>query len=1788
MSRFGPEVIVYKTFTRSAPKTIAELLPLAVKKGGYAAFFVTVRRVARVEALATVLCLIAVLVVSGCGGGSPVESTLKPGVTLGGHVNGGQQPVAGAKVYLYATSAASTAGSVQSLLNGPGFVVTDNGGNFSIAGYYTCPAGEYVYLLAVGGNPGLPAGETNAEIALASGVGSCSNLTPSSFYNVNEVTTVATAYSLASIASSETQIGSANAATLSTAFGNILNLVNLSMGSALTSTPTGNGIVPQAKIYSLANSLASCINSDGTGSPCSLLMTDANVTASNGSVVDTFQAALNIAHNPTANVSDIFALSTANGPFQPTLASVPADWTITIQYPPASAVSLSPASATIAQAGQQGFTASVSGGSGGTLSFQWATTATAGLLNEVGGANQTNQISYCSSSPQTIYTSSATPALTANASDTVTVQVFSGAGCTSGNAIGTQAVSVTVVPGLNVTTLPGFQTKTFTGTIVLPSGSTLTPDQLTVQDSVTSTTPLPSGSFSLAQLDDGEQILTVLSPSGNPMMMSWMDAAHPVVSASTTAEVLAYYALGGAQMLNESDRSEMIAGIPQLPAFGSLAQTVATELAANPNAFAQPDVNLTTALNTFFTSVTGVTPRPALAAKKTGVRPLDVQVDPGASTPQSGVNVIQQNPGSAYLTNSYRRRSHVFVNRQSDTLDSTTTSDAALVTDFDLSPTTGVNGGVTGAVTDIFKAYFGSQPSAYAAVSSDPFNVPLTSGFDYTTYQVINVGAGASGAASPVVLTGPQQAILVTTAVNGFVTDALIPAISNICFGSGFMADSSNTSTAGVANFRSAFVLAMEKNILTQVGNIAGEQDKIVAGDYKGALNDLLFGIGVEQFSNALQTSLQQAANSSGFQPTAVAGVLKKANALIGAAGGALQVFDTAVYSIQLAASDNVDVWTLKATPATVTLSPPLTTLNGLGDVGLQATVLGVDPANTAGYSYHWVVTPLAGQPLVGNLTEAGGAGRTNQTDFYSSSPNVTYINTASAVQALTALGNDTVTVTVFSTPNHAAASQVGNPVAATVFTDPSPGLSIQPGYNTINPGDTLALTAVYSDLTVTPGSYQWTLNSGGGATASGTLVGAGSTGTNTFCSTSPNVTYVSTTTAPLAATTQDSIFATAYSAAGCANGNSYTSLGNAGSALVVTSSALRLRVSPATTIQPGGVVPLTASFRVGLQNANTPVPLSYLWSTSGSYGTLTGAGSNGTNSYCSASASAVYTATANPSLAAAVADTVSATPFTDMNCTASQAAGLIGSVDINIDPPPGPYVTPGTTTSVLQSGDGNLYATASGTCGVAGADSCDYILRVDPQGSVTTLHTFELNTSAANQNSLGTYINDDGSGINPLIEAGDGNLYGTATSGGPNGNGTAFKLAKDGTFTLLYAFPSQFLGSQVNVPRGGIIRCDLAYVATNYGAPNGQSPGPLVEGADGNFYGIAGGGISFGTSASGVFFRMTPAGSVSVLRTFTQYEYVPDQQHSACGFSYYTTISVPVDPVFFGTAFQIAPPALLQAADGNFYGQMADLEFNQSASKIFSLGASGNPTVVHTYATNGSEGTGTASQFIAGPNGLLYGSSTLGAIDLTTSGNLQQLTTTPYVMSILGSDGNFYGAQLTPSYVASGATTFTETTPLGAILTAGNITNSDPKADVTTGNATSGLLETSDGHLAGGAFGTNAFAVQVPFLYDDSVSSSLKGPIQLSFPTATAPVNQPITLTWKVSNAFSLTAQQCHATVQGGLTGGGHWTGPQVGQLNGTTFEGTALLTPTNAGSYTYALTCGGRESGFTTLLVQ
>jgi len=285
----------------------------------------------------TCVLLAAIIVLTGCSLTTPPQDSSNPippgsSALISGNVHGGQQAVTGSTVQLwqvgttgYATGAAALGSSV----------LSDANGNFSITGKYTCPtASTLVYITATGGNPG---SGTNANLALMTALGACGNLTSSTFIAINEVTTIASAYAIAQFMSTSGNIGSYGYANqgLTNAFATVPNLVSTSTGFALSNTPAGNGIPPTAEINTLANILASCVNStggtSGDSSPCGNLFLAAKPPAGTAPT-STLAAALDIALNPGNSVATLFGYSSASAPFQPVLSTAPNDWTLALSY----------------------------------------------------------------------------------------------------------------------------------------------------------------------------------------------------------------------------------------------------------------------------------------------------------------------------------------------------------------------------------------------------------------------------------------------------------------------------------------------------------------------------------------------------------------------------------------------------------------------------------------------------------------------------------------------------------------------------------------------------------------------------------------------------------------------------------------------------------------------------------------------------------------------------------------------------------------------------------------------------------------------------------------------------------------------------------------------------------------------------------------------------------------------------------------------------------------------------------------------------------------------------------------------------------------------------------------------------------------------------------------------------------------------------------------------------------------------------------------------------------------
>lgn len=263
---------------------------------------------------------------------------------------------------------------------------------------------------------------------------------------------------------------------------------------------------------------------------------------------------------------------------------------------------------------------------------------------------------------------------------------------------------------------------------------------------------------------------------------------------------------------------------------------------------------------------------------------------------------------------------------------------------------------------------------------------------------------------------------------------------------------------------------------------------------------------------------------------------------------------------------------------------------------------------------------------------------------------------------------------------------------------------------------------------------------------------------------------------------------------------------------------------------------------------------------------------------------------------------------------------------------------------SLIQATDGNFYGTTykggAGSCtGVpTPAEGCGTVFKLDSSGDLTTLHRFAGSDgawpvaglieatdgnfygttqqggndcglgqgcgtvfkmdSAANLTTLHSFAGSDGAWPNGLIQASDGNFYGTTNSGGATSHGTVFKMGSDGTLTTLHSFAG--------------------------GPSEGRSAlGGLIQAADGDFYGTTSSG---GASGFGTLFKIDSAGSLTTLHSFV--------------------LSDGVSPY----------ASLIQTTDGNYYGTTNGGGASHLGT-VFRMDSSGDLTTLHSFV--GSDGSG-------------------------------------------------------------------------------------------------------------------------------------------------------------------------------------------------------------------------------------
>ena len=241
----------------------------------------------------------------------------------------GKQAIVGATVQLYAAGTTGNGSAGTPLLTSA--LTTDAKGAFTVPASYSCPAAaSQLYIVASGGSVG---GSTaNAAISLATAIGTCNQITASSQFVVNEVTTAASVWALNQFLASAANLGATttNAQGLANAVATVANLANIATGGSPGAAFPANGISPAAKINTFANLLNTC-TAAASAAPCTQLF--ASTTTSGASAPsNTLDAALNLVRNPGSNVAALYTQSTSSSAFTPALTAAPADWTLFVIY----------------------------------------------------------------------------------------------------------------------------------------------------------------------------------------------------------------------------------------------------------------------------------------------------------------------------------------------------------------------------------------------------------------------------------------------------------------------------------------------------------------------------------------------------------------------------------------------------------------------------------------------------------------------------------------------------------------------------------------------------------------------------------------------------------------------------------------------------------------------------------------------------------------------------------------------------------------------------------------------------------------------------------------------------------------------------------------------------------------------------------------------------------------------------------------------------------------------------------------------------------------------------------------------------------------------------------------------------------------------------------------------------------------------------------------------------------------------------------------------------------------
>lgn len=277
------------------------------------------------------------------------------------------------------------------------------------------------------------------------------------------------------------------------------------------------------------------------------------------------------------------------------------------------------------------------------------------------------------------------------------------------------------------------------------------------------------------------------------------------------------------------------------------------------------------------------------------------------------------------------------------------------------------------------------------------------------------------------------------------------------------------------------------------------------------------------------------------------------------------------------------------------------------------------------------------------------------------------------------------------------------------------------------------------------------------------------------------------------------------------------------------------------------------------------------------------------------------------------------------------------------------------------------------------------------------------------------------------LIQASNGFLYGTTASGGAHGKGTVYRTNRSGKFKVLHAFAGGAVDGEMpycwlieasdgnfygTTLAGGLANLGIIFKMTplgaitvlhHFGVASGDGHTPragLVQASNGMFFGTTGSGGAFG---AGTVYRMDMNGAVTVMWSLgafagdatTPYAGLVQANDgllygtSAFGgnFNAGTVFSIHPDTFsqatlhHFNSGDGYEPQAtLLQASDGSLYG-VTSAGGSHGLGTAFSVTLSGNLTVKHAFGGSAGGAINPDHPLIEGVAGVFYGTTPYGGL---------------------------------------------------------------------------------------------------------------------------------------------------------------------------------------------------------------